>query len=149
MDEQTDQLLFATVDVSPHHLNSSDYSGHVSQIKEVMRLGRCWPEITLSKLKDIYRRIYNFFQCLGCIDTHQALSANMEIDNFTEDSTHALFVKAGTCDDIEVPSKAWCDWIFTTSRRAHRSNDHKVRDFLQLVAFVSIIIPLSVIHPLS
>ena len=48
-----------------------------------------------------------------------------------------------------MPSKAWSDWVLATSRWTHSANNHNICDLLQLVAFVSVVIPLLVIHPLS
>ena len=73
----------------------------------------------------------------------------MDINDLAEDTTHALLVEAWARNDVEVPGEARSNWIFTSSGRTHRSNNHNIRDLLQLVPLVSVVIPLFMVHPLS
>ena len=148
MHPEPHHFLLAPMNEGLHHLDASDDASHIAQIEQVVRLCGCGPEILLSILEDIDASVDDLAESFGSIDSHETFPSDVIVDDLAKNTRHALFVKVGTRDDIEVSCEARRDWILASSWRAHRSNDDNVGDLLQLVTLVRVVVPLSMVHPL-
>ena len=73
----------------------------------------------------------------------------MLIDNLLIDASHYAFIEALSSNDIKVTSEARCYWVLASCRWAHCSYKQKIGNFNELVCFAIVVVPWSVIHPLS
>lgn len=73
----------------------------------------------------------------------------MHINYLAEDERHYIFVKTVARYDVKVSGESRCDRVLASSRWTHCTDYDDISDLLELVAFVGVVIPLLVVHPLA
>ena len=65
----------------------------------------------------------------------------MRLYDLVENTLHHDFVKATTCYNIEMASEPWRNRILTATGRTHSSEEDNIRDLLQLITLVGVVVP--------
>ena len=73
----------------------------------------------------------------------------MVVDDLVKDAGHDILIKVGTRNHVEVSAESGCHWVFASGGRTHSTDHDDVRYFDQRVVFVTVVVPLLMVHPLS